>query len=126
MFEPSGSWRTPRRLRRIVCGLVLATGALAAAPAWPVSTESANAPAPPPVVEITPPAPLALLETVPLSPGPGYVWIPGEWAWRRHRYVWIPGHYTVPLEPHHVWTPGHWAVAPGGGVVWMEGHWWLP
>ena len=74
---------------------------------------------------LPPPVPAALVETVPATPGPAYVWIPGSYAWRHHHkaYVWLPGYYTVPVAPNYVWMPGYWAVAPGGGYVWVDGHW---
>jgi WXXGXW repeat (2 copies) len=72
----------------------------------------------PVVVQQPPPPPAAQAEVVPVAPGPGYVWVPGHWAWRgpRRGYVWIPGVYAVPAEPNYVWVPAHWAQRPGGWV----------
>ncbi|HYB70069.1 MAG TPA: YXWGXW repeat-containing protein [Candidatus Bathyarchaeia archaeon] len=76
----------------------------------------------PVVVRTPPPPPPARVEVVPVAPGPGFVWVPGHWAWRRDHYVWAPGHWAVPTQPGYVWVPGGW-VAQGGGYVWVEGHW---
>jgi hypothetical protein len=78
----------------------------------------------PVVVQQPPVAPPVQTEVVPVAPGPGYVWIPGHWAWRgpRRGYVWIPGVYAIPAQPSYVWAPAHWAQRPGGWV-WIEGHW---
>jgi hypothetical protein len=79
---------------------------------------------PPVVVHEPPPPPATRVEVVPASPGPGYVWVPGHWAWRgpRRGYVWVPGRYAMPAGPGYVWIPGHWAQGPAGWV-WVEGHW---
>ena len=56
------------------------------------------------VVEEAPPAPVA--ETVVVErPGPGYVWIGGEWVWNGGWF----------------WRAGYWSYLPGG--VWVEGGW---
>ena len=79
---------------------------------------------PVPVVQTPPPPPAAQVEVVPAMPGPGYVWVPGHWAWRgpRRGYVWIGGHYAIPAQPNYVWIPGTWAPSTQG-YVWVEGHW---
>jgi len=41
----------------------------------------------------------------------GYVWVPGYWDYRGHRYVWIGGHYA-----RH--RPGHYYAQP----VWVSDH----
>lgn len=69
----------------------------------------AQAPPPPPV------------ETVVVAPGPGYVWIHGEWEWHG-RWVWVGGHWVWPPRPHAVWVGGFWRHSPHG---WHRnpGHW---
>ena len=52
-------------------------------------------------VQFGPPAPI--YETVPVSPGPAYYWVPGYWNWNGYRYVWIRGRY---------------AYRPYGGAIW--------
>jgi outer membrane lipoprotein SlyB len=59
------------------------------------------------------PPPPAPAETVIVSPGPGYVWIGGEWIWNG-RWSWIGGHWGVPPYAHAGWVPGHWNPGPHG------------
>ena len=68
-----------------------------------------NAPPPPPV------------ESVVVAPGPGYVWIGGEWIWNG-RWIWMAGHWGYPPYPHAVWVRGYWSHGPYG---WRRapGHW---
>ncbi len=60
-----------------------------------------SAPPPPPV------------ETVYVAPGPGYIWIGGEWVWNG-RWVWVSGHWSYPPRPHTVWVRGYWGHGPHG------------
>ncbi len=45
----------------------------------------------------------------PPIPGPGYVWIPGYWAWDGSEYYWVPGYWELPPAVGLLWTPGYWA-----------------
>ena len=56
----------------------------------------------PPVVVATtvPPAPVAVVETVPACPGVDYAWVPGYWSYRTTGYVWSPGAWSH--RPAHV------------------------
>ena len=65
-----------------------------------------------------PPAPV---ETVVVAPGPGYVWVDGEWTWNGG-WVWVTGHWLVPPYPHAVWVRGGWVRGPHGYRR-MPGHW---
>lgn len=58
------------------------------------------------VIQYAPPPPPQ--QTVVVSPGPGYVWIDGEWEWN-NRWVWVGG---------------RWAYPPRHGVVWISGRTW--
>ena len=71
------------------------------------------------VVAAAPPPPL--VETVVVDPGPGYIWVGGEWAWRG-RWVWASGYWALPPYPHAVWVGGTWGRGPRG---WRHtsGHW---
>ena len=71
------------------------------------------------VVEQPPPPPPA--ETILVAPGPGYVWIGGEWQWRG-RWVWISGGWVRPPYPHAVWVRGRWDRGPSGWRH-VPGHW---
>jgi hypothetical protein len=71
------------------------------------------------VVGAEPPAPI--VEYVPVSPYPGYVWIGGYWGWRGGWY-WNAGHYALPPARGAAWVAGGW-VHGGRGWVWHGGHW---
>ena len=71
------------------------------------------------IVRSQPPA--ERFERVPLSPGPGYVWIRGHWGWHHEHWEWINGRYDRVTQPGNVWISGQW-VSRGDGWVWIEGH----
>jgi hypothetical protein len=60
------------------------------------------------------------MEPVPMSPGPGYIWVRGHWGWRHETWEWMPGHWAN-AQPGQEWIPGQW-VPRNGGYVWVEGH----
>ncbi|MCC7142806.1 MAG: YXWGXW repeat-containing protein [Candidatus Eisenbacteria bacterium] len=63
----------------------------------------------------------AQTETIPPSPGPKAVWIPGHWDWQRGHWAWRPGHWD--LNPGgRDWVPGHWDRTRRGWR-WVPGHW---
>ena len=66
--------------------------------------------------------PAAVVETRPVSPGAGYVWIPGYHAWAGNAYVWKPGLWEVRPAGRHEWIPGHWKHNKHGWY-WIDGHW---
>ena len=52
-----------------------------------------------------PPPPLPIYEQ-PIIPGPGYLWVPGYWAWSDDfGYYWVPGTWVLAPEPGLLWTP---------------------
>ena len=69
-------------------------------------------------VQVGPPA--AVVQTVPVSPGAGYVWVGGYYRWNGARYVWVPGRYVAHAG---AWVPGHWRHVAGSGWYWIPGHW---
>ena len=73
----------------------------------------------PMVVASTPPP--APVETMVIAPGPGYVWVGGEWIWNGG-WVWMAGHWIVPPYPHAVWIHGGWVRGPHGYRR-IAGHW---
>lgn len=82
-----------------------------------INTPSTATAAPPPttaIVEAAPPPPAPPPETVVVTPGPGYVWVGGEWVWNG-RWVWVGGHWAYPPQPHAVWVSGYW---------WKDYHGW--
>ena len=81
-----------------------------------INTPSTVAAAPPTTYDAGavvegPPAPPT--ETVVVAPGPGYVWVPGEWDWRG-RWVWVTGYWAFPPYPRAVWIDGYWTHGPYG------------
>jgi outer membrane lipoprotein SlyB len=64
------------------------------------------------VIPQSPPSPP--VETVVVSPGPGYFWVGGEWEWNG-RWVWVSGHWAYPPYPQAIWI---------GGRVWHGGQGW--
>jgi len=50
--------------------------------------------------------PPAQVEVVPAVP-PGYVWVPGYWAWEDGRHVWVPGR-RIEERPGYNWVGEHW------------------
>ena len=84
------------------------TAEAAAAPPSTV-TYVQQAPPPPPV------------ETVVVAPGPGFMWVDGEWAWNGG-WVWVGGHWAYPPHPHAMWVRGYWASGPHGWYR-SPGHW---
>jgi hypothetical protein len=97
---------------------------LAAAAALAIAAACATAPPPPPdavYVETAPPA--MQTEVVPVSPGPGYVWVGGYWNWGPSRsYVWVPGAWQRPPHANAHWVRHEWRHAKRGWYR-VDGHW---
>ncbi len=59
----------------------------------------------------------------PPCPDPGYIWVPGYWAWDPdYGYYWVPGMWVLAPFPGALWTPGYWAWS-NGAYFWYEGYW---
>ena len=56
----------------------------------------------------------------PISPGPTYVWIEGDWVVRGGQYHWREGRWL--RVRNRAWVPGGWH-ARGSGWYWRRGHW---
>lgn len=71
----------------------------------------------------TPPPP-AVVEAVPVAPGPDeeYMWHPGHWRWIDERYVWIPGHWAHRPYPQAIWVVPGWEH-DHDSYRFHEGHW---
>ena len=76
------------------------------------------------VVQVVPPLPprAVVVESVPVSPGSGYLWVAGHYDWRAGRYFWVPGRYYARPFLHARWVHGHWR-RHAHGHVWVTGHW---
>lgn len=71
-------------------------------------------------VGIAPPA--LLVYAQPPIPGPGYLWMPGYWAWNGTGYYWVPGAWVLPPRVGLLWTPPWWGWVDGA-YVWHAGYW---
>ena len=57
----------------------------------------------------------------PVSPGPGYVWIDGEWEFSGSNYHWREGSWQQPREGRS-WKSGYWENNKKG-YKWHKGSW---
>jgi hypothetical protein len=57
----------------------------------------------------------------PGSPGPGYVWITGDWQWRGGSYHWKEGHWHAARAGQN-WKSGYWEKS-SKGYRWHKGNW---
>jgi len=92
----------------ILAGALLATTACAAGTSGRVYVRTG----PPPV----------RAEVVAVSPGPGYVWVPGYYQYRGSSYAWVAGRYERPPRARARWVQGHWE-RDRRGWYFVEGHW---
>jgi len=83
-----------------------------------------NLPPPAPtVVDASGQPPPPSSETVVAAPGPGYVWVDGDWQWNGVTWVWAGGYWVLPPWPNAVWANGYWYRGPWGGWRHAPGHW---
>ena len=71
-------------------------------------------------VRIGPP-PLPVYVQPPV-PAPGYIWVPGYWAYGEDGYYWVPGTWVLPPTVGVLWTPGYWGWVDGF-YIWHVGYW---
>jgi len=72
-------------------------------------------------VDVVPP-PLPVYVQPPI-PAPGYIWVPGYWAWDDDTgYYWVPGTWVEPPQPELLWTPPYWGW-DGGVYLFHAGYW---
>ena len=95
-------------LRKSLLGLLLAGGLAVSAMAAEV------------YVRVGPPRPVYERRVV--SPGPGYVWVPGYHNYEGNSYVWVPGRWERPPRARARWERHHWVKRRGGWVL-VEGRW---
>ena len=60
----------------------------------------------------------------PESPGYGYIWTPGYWAWDddQGNYYWVDGQWVQPPQVGYLWTPGYWGY-DSGDYIFNQGYW---
>ena len=102
------------RIARLICSLLFAVGLLT------IPAQSGAQVAVGVSVRIGPPA-LPVYEQ-PLCPGPGFLWVPGYWAYGPDGYFWVPGTWVEPPEVGLLWTPGYWAWENDANF-WHDGYW---
>ncbi len=56
------------------------------------------------------------------APGPGYIWVEGEWTSGSHGYVYKTGYWTQPRRKYHQYIPGNWKKGKRGWY-WVSGQW---
>ena len=60
----------------------------------------------------------------PPCPEPGYLWVPGYWAWDDGAYYWVPGTWVLPPQVGLLWTPGYWGWDDDDDAYdWHAGYW---
>lgn len=95
---------------RLFCALIIA-----AAPAASFASVTAGV-----SIDVAPP-PLPVYVQPP-CPAPGFLWMPGYWAYGPFGYYWVPGVWVRPPRIGVLWTPGYWGYE-GGFYVWHAGYW---
>ena len=106
--------QTRTSLSRALLGwALLAGGAIALPPAATAGVFVSINIAPPPLpVYVQPPI-----------PAPGYLWVPGYWAYDDDGgYYWVPGTWVEPPFSGALWTPAWWGW-DGGVYVFHSGYW---
>ena len=104
-----------RRTLRVILSIALIAG--------PIALTSACATAAPRgrvYLRVGPPAPV--YETRIVSPGPGFVWVPGYYRNEPRGYAWVPGRWERPPRARAEWVPSRWVHDRRGWYV-VEGHW---
>jgi YXWGXW repeat-containing protein len=102
------------RIARFICSLLLAVGLLTI----PVQSHAQVAVG----ISVRIGPPVLPVYVQPFCPGPGYIWVPGYWAYGPDGYFWVPGTWVFPPEVGLLWTPGYWAF-DDGFYVWYPGYW---
>jgi WXXGXW repeat (2 copies) len=102
------------RFARFVCSLLLEIGLLMI----PLQSQAQVAVG----VSIRVGPPILPVYVQPVCPEPGFIWVPGYWAYGDDGYYWVPGTWVEPPEVGLLWTPGYWGW-DDGFYVWHAGYW---
>jgi len=105
---------TVSKLLRTTAAAVLLAAAVGAMPAC-VATSGRL------YVRVGPPAPIVEVRAV--SPGRGFIWVPGYYRWDGRGYIWMAGTWQRPPRARARWVPGHWARDRRHGWYFVEGRW---
>jgi hypothetical protein len=74
-------------------------------------------------VEVGGAPPAAIVDVQPAMPGPGFVWVGGNWVWGpRGRWVWEKGRWDHPPHAGAVWVPHRYEYR-NGRHVFVRGGW---
>jgi hypothetical protein len=65
--------------------------------------------------------PVAPVYVRPVAPAPHYVWVDGDWQWRRGNYMYSNGYWAKPRNKR-VYVTGAW-VQTNKGYYWRKGYW---
>jgi hypothetical protein len=102
------------RIARLICSLLLAVGV----PTIPVQSRAQVAVG----ISVRIGPPVLPVYAQPICPEPGFIWVPGYWAFGDDGYFWVPGTWVEPPEVGLLWTPGYWAFEDSL-YVWSPGYW---
>ena len=53
---------------------------------------------------------------------PGYVVVPGNWAWRNNKHVWVPGRYVAERQGYR-YQPDRWVMHDNKKWTMQRGGW---
>ena len=111
--RPSTMNFLPGKLTRVVRPLLLILMLTVACASFAAVFISVTVGPPPLPVYVQPPC-----------PEPGFIWIPGYWAWGPFGYYWVPGYWAEPPYAGVYWTPGYWGWDDVSvAFLWHEGYW---
>jgi hypothetical protein len=102
------------RIARLICSSLLALGSLTIPVPSPAQVAVGVS------IRIGPPA--LPVYAQPICPEPGYIWVPGYWAYSPDGYFWVPGTWVEPPEVGLLWTPGYWGWE-NDFYQWHAGYW---
>jgi hypothetical protein len=112
------NWRAVSWLTAALLGAT-ALGGCAVAPVGPVYTSGYYDDGAV-VANVAPPTPY--METIPVAPFAGAIWIGGFWDWSSGRHVWRPGHYERP-RPGFSYRQPSWTHGSDGRWMLHRGGW---
>ena len=103
-----------RRTLRVILSTALIAGAITLTSACATAAPRGRI-----YLRVGPPAPV--YETRIVSPGPGFVWVPGYYRNEPRGYAWVPGRWERP-RAGWMWVTHHWA-RHGRHWRFVPGHW---